>query len=232
MFLLWSLSQPRNSHIQQKLYAEVLSIPDDALNSNGNPTAEASDRCVYLNAVIKETLRLYAPLPSSEPRSLAVQSEIDGYTLPANTVVGMQPYSLHRNPEVFKDPLTFDPERWLGDGAAEANRWFWAFSSGGRMCVGLQYVLLLSSLSLTPRTCPLMLTMNSLAMAEMTTLTTAIYRKYQTSLAPGFENATPGTTARFEVFFDKRYDVVKVSFLPSLLSLSSAHLPFRIETHH
>jgi cytochrome P450 len=85
-------------------------------------------------------LRLYAPLPASEPRSLPVDCVIDGYKIPANTVVSMSPYNLHRNPEVFPDPLVFNPERWLGDGkaVAEMKKWFWAFSSGGRMCIGMQ----------------------------------------------------------------------------------------------
>ncbi|KAH7325816.1 cytochrome P450 [Stachybotrys elegans] len=186
MFLVWSLSQPRNKVFQEKLRQEVLGIPAESLNERGYPTVEASDKCAYLQAIIKETLRLYAPLPSYEPRSVQVDSEVDGYAIPADTVVGIQPYTLHRNPEVFEDPLTFNPERWLGPQAAEANRWFWAFSSGGRMCIGLH-----------------------LAMAEMTTLTAAIYRTYQTNLAPAFKQASPGITARFEMFYDERFPTIK-----------------------
>jgi cytochrome P450 len=186
MFLIWSLSRPGNEEFQEKLRQEVLAIPDEALNKNGHPTVEASDRCTYLHAIIKETLRLYAPLPSYEPRSVQIESQIDGYTIPADTVVGIQPYTLHRNPDVFEDPTKFNPERWLGPQATEANRWFWAFSSGGRMCIGLH-----------------------LAMAEMTALTAAIYRKYQTRVTPEFEGATPGITARFELFYDERFSTIK-----------------------
>jgi hypothetical protein len=142
MFLIWSLSQPENCTFQEQLRREVLALSRNSLNSHGFPTAEASDKCVYLNAVIKETLRLYAPLPTYEPRSMGANSVIEGYSIPAGTVVGMSPYTLHRNAEVFKDPLTFNPDRWLGGEAAEMNRWFWAFSSGGRMCIGLQSVVL------------------------------------------------------------------------------------------
>ncbi|KAH8691502.1 cytochrome P450 71B28 [Talaromyces proteolyticus] len=182
MFLVWSLSQPRNRKFQVKLRREVLSLSGESLNKYGFPKASVSDQCTYLMAIIKETLRLYAPLPTFEPRSSSVDSVIDGYNIPAGTIVGMSPFTLHRNPEVFKDPLTFNPDRWLGPDAAEMNRWFWAFSSGGRMCIGLH-----------------------LAMLEMTTLAATIYQKYQTSLAPGFENVTPGITARLEVFQDDRY---------------------------
>jgi len=48
-------------------------------------------------------------------------------------------------------------------------------------------------------------------MAEMTTLAATIYRKYETTIAPGFEGVTPGITARFEVFQDDRFDKMMVS---------------------
>lgn len=140
MFLIWALSLPENAKFQEKLIQEVSAIPGSKLNARGIPTADATMKLAYLDSVIKETLRLYAPLPASEPRSLPVLTTIDGYNIPANTTVSMSPYSLHRNAEVFKDPLEFNPERWFGDAkeVAEMKKWFWAFSSGGRMCIGIQ----------------------------------------------------------------------------------------------
>lgn len=138
MFLIWSLSLPGNEKFQAKLREEVSAIPAESLNKQGIPKAEVADKCVYLQAVIKETLRLYAPLPSTEPRSTGEDTTIDGYVIPKDTVVGMSPWIMHRNEDVFKDPLVFDPERWLGEKASELNRWFWGFSSGGRMCIGMQ----------------------------------------------------------------------------------------------
>ncbi|KAK8041416.1 hypothetical protein PG994_014423 [Apiospora phragmitis] len=196
MFLIWALSRPQNRRYQDRLRDEVRGIPEASLSSTSSmiPTVEASDRCTYLGAVIKETLRLYSPLPASEPRSVAADSAIDGFAIPAGTTVGASPFSLHRNPDVFRNPLVWDPDRWLDEEnpekLAEMNRWFWAFSSGGRMCIGLH-----------------------LAMAEMTTLAAAIYRKYQTSLAPGFEDVAPGITSRFEVFSDDIFSKVAVGAL-------------------
>jgi hypothetical protein len=140
MFLIWALSLPKNVKYQEKLIGEVLAMSDSMLDSRGIPTADAAGKLPYLDAIIKETLRLYAPLPASEPRSLPVDTAIDGYKIPANTTVSMSPYALHRNPEVFPDPLVFNPERWLGESkkVAEMKKWFWAFSSGGRMCIGIQ----------------------------------------------------------------------------------------------
>ncbi|KAK8017423.1 hypothetical protein PG993_013749 [Apiospora rasikravindrae] len=196
MFLVWALSRPQNQRFQDRLRDEVRSIPETSLRTTEVPSVEASGRCAYLGAVIKETLRLYSPLPAYEPRSVAVHSAIDGFAIPANTTVGSSPFSLHRNPDVFKDPLVWDPERWLStekedpERLAEMNRWFWAFSSGGRMCIGLH-----------------------LAMAEMTTLAAAIYRKYRTSLVPDFEDVAPGITSRFEVFSDDRFSKLATKLL-------------------
>ena len=187
MFLIWALSRQENRRYQEKLTAEAQSIPATKLNDNGNPTIET---CVndlpYLDAVVKETLRLYAPLPASEPRQPPQDTVIDGYTIPAGTVVSMAPYSLHRNPDVFPEPLRWDPDRWLpentnADHLAEMKRWWWAFSSGGRMCIGMH-----------------------LALAEMA-LVPAIYRRYSTKLKPGSEEVSPGITSRFEVFYDETF---------------------------
>ncbi|KAJ5775570.1 uncharacterized protein N7511_000581 [Penicillium nucicola] len=179
MFLIWSLSRPEHKKFQEKLIEEVQKLPEEDLNSEGIPTTKASANLVYVDAVITETLRLYAPLPGSEPRSLPVSTTIDGYAIPARTHVSMSPYCLHRNAEVFKDPLKFNPDRWL-DASLEMKRWFWAFSSGGKMCIGMH-----------------------LAMAEMTTLVAAIYRTYTTTTKDDFDVISPGITSRYEVFYDE-----------------------------
>lgn len=187
MFLFWVMSLPVNKHVQEKLVTEIKSMPRTG-NGRQLSLVEASDKLVYLDAVIKETLRLYAPLPASEPRTLPDRdSIIDGYTIPAGTVVSMSPYSLHRNADVFRDPLQFDPERWFGDDVATLNRWFWAFSSGGRMCIG-----------------------KHLAMAEMTSLVAAVYGEYTTAIAPGFEGRSPAITSRFELFYDENMPIFEV----------------------
>jgi len=141
----------------------------------------------YVNAVLKESLRLYSPLPAFEPRSSPVDTVIDGYTIPAGTVVGMSPYCLHRDANVFPDPLAFRPERWLtvaGTLIPESdprNKFFWAFSSGARMCIGMH-----------------------LANAEMLTLVSAVYKKYRTIARN--PDTSPGITSRFEIFYDETTD--------------------------
>ncbi|KAL3457283.1 amino acid permease-domain-containing protein [Aspergillus heterothallicus] len=140
MWAIFALSQQQNHVFQEKLRAEVLAI-DVALSQDGIVSALAADKLPYLDAVIKETLRLFAPLPGTEPRVAETDQVVDGYQIPMGTVVSMSPYTLHRNGSVFQDPLRFNPDRWVDSSpeeTAEMKRWFWAFSSGGRMCIGMQ----------------------------------------------------------------------------------------------
>ena len=205
MFLIWALSLPQNLKFQERLIEEVQTLAPSALDMRGVPSADATGQLPYLDAVIKETLRLYSPLPASEPRSLPVDIVIDGHKIPASTTVSMSPYSLHRNSAVFPHPLVFNPDRWYGEpkDVAEMKKWFWAFSSGGRMCIGIQYVYMLLDGNSTDQ-------FHSLAMAEMTTLTAAIYRKYSTRVKKGTEDTSPGITSRFEVFYDETLPKMKV----------------------
>ena len=52
---------------------------------------------------------------------------------------------------------------------------------------------------------------NSLAMAEMTALVAAVYRKYDTKVAPGFDDVSPAITSRFELFYDEVAPRIAVS---------------------
>jgi cytochrome P450 len=188
LFLLWALSLPKNSHIQSALRAELqANVTFDP--ATGVPLTKNLASLPYLSAVVRETLRLYAPLPTTEPRLCRTASTIDGFAIPANTVVGSAVYVLHRDSTAYPDPLTFDPERWLSSGKSSdedsgallrANRNFWAFSSGARMCIG-----------------------EHLAMSEMNMLVAAIYGRFSSSVRKGEESVSPGVTSRFEVFWDE-----------------------------
>lgn len=140
MFALWALSLPCNQEYQKRLVEEVDSLKVSSLDTGSIASPEVCDRLPLLDAIVKETLRLYAPIPASQPRTNSSDATIDGYFVPAGTIVSCQAYSLHRNAEVFLDPYKFNPDRWLaGDTeVAEMKRWWWPFSSGGRMCLGMQ----------------------------------------------------------------------------------------------
>jgi cytochrome P450 len=140
MFALWVLSLPQHRKHQERLIEEVKDAKSFLAGDASILPADACDRLPFLDALIKETLRLYAPIPASQPRISTQDTTIDGYHIPAGTVVSCQAFSMHRNPDVFPHPKTFNPDRWLASDAetAEMKRWWWPFSSGARMCLGMQ----------------------------------------------------------------------------------------------
>jgi hypothetical protein len=188
LFLIWALSLPQHGHIQSTLRSELRAhVTFDPIT--GVPVSKNLATLSYLGAVVRETLRLYSAVPGTEPRLCRTATTIDGFAIPANTVVHLAAFVLHRDSTAYPDPQKFDPDRWLlsGNEAEEeedpvvrANRNFWAFSSGARMCIG-----------------------EHLAMLEMNLLVAAIYGRYISTVRPGEEVVSPGVTNRFEVFSDE-----------------------------
>jgi cytochrome P450 len=100
------------------------------------------EKLPYLTAVIKEGLRLSYGTPGRLPRTINTPTAtFNGYTVPKGTVVGMSTYLMHRNPDLFPDPDTFDPGRWLDPVASKRlEKYLVSFGRGATMCVGMQYV--------------------------------------------------------------------------------------------
>ena len=142
-FLAHEMSLPHNLPWQLKLRAELQPLA-------GNRDAKTLDSLPILHAIVMETLRLHAAIPGAQPRITPLSATLGptGHTvssLPANVRVQSQAWSLHRNPDVFPSPNTWNPGRWLDSSEAELRemqRWFWAFGSGGRMCVGSNLAML------------------------------------------------------------------------------------------
>ncbi|KHN97497.1 Cytochrome P450 [Metarhizium album ARSEF 1941] len=91
----------------------------------------------YLNAVIKETLRISVPVPGCLPRTVPDGGTTLGSVhLPAGTAVSLSQQSISFDEAIFPRPHEFDPERWLGSEAQRLDRWNVAFSRGPRQCIG------------------------------------------------------------------------------------------------
>lgn len=129
-FLMWELSQPRSAQLQDELRREM--------HENSNA---AFDKLPFLDAVVQEGLRCFPAIPMSLPRVVPQGGRIiDGAFIPENTIVSCQAYSVQRyNAGVFPDPDRFDPYRWTKpEGDTERKRHMFAFSHGGRGCIGKQ----------------------------------------------------------------------------------------------
>ncbi|KAG9238000.1 cytochrome P450 [Amylocarpus encephaloides] len=151
-YLAWHLSQ--DLELQNRLRAELLTLSptfnfEPGQEKHELPSSKDLDALPLLHAILMETLRLDAAIPGNQPRMTPFPScKISGYEIPSGVRVGAQAYSLHRNEGAFPEPLKWDVGRWLDESNGyskaqrrERERWFWAFSSGGRMCVGSNFAM-------------------------------------------------------------------------------------------
>ena len=90
----------------------------------------------YLDAVIKEALRLHPPIAFVD-RKLRVDLELAGHPLAAGTIVAPCIYLAHRRADLYPEPAAFRPERFL-DRAPETYSWL-PFGGGVRRCVGASF---------------------------------------------------------------------------------------------
>ncbi|KAM0176813.1 hypothetical protein ACHAPF_004670 [Botrytis cinerea] len=124
----------RHTSVIQRLQKELLPV-----NLVKTPSEEI-DSLPLLDAILMETLRLYpAVLGPFTHKVLEKGAMIGKYLIPGGVTISASAYTLHRNPDVFPDPLKWNPDRWL-DASPEANkqmmRWHCAFGSGRSMCSG------------------------------------------------------------------------------------------------
>ncbi|KIK58364.1 hypothetical protein GYMLUDRAFT_246082 [Collybiopsis luxurians FD-317 M1] len=98
----------------------------------------ALEKLPYLTAFIKEALRMSIGIMHPLPRVVGEETpEISGQNIPPGTIVGMSQYFMHMNHEIFSDPYTFNPDRWLVENTTEMMLDLVPFSKGPRQCLGL-----------------------------------------------------------------------------------------------
>jgi cytochrome P450 len=130
--LTWTwylLSQ--HPEIEARLHAEVDEVLKGAL-----PTAEDFPRLRYTEMVFAEAMRLYPPAWVIGRRALG-DYQINGYKIPARSILLMSQYVTHHDARFFPDPFRFDPERWTPEARESRPKFsYFPFGGGPRVCIG------------------------------------------------------------------------------------------------
>ena len=126
--LTWLLAWvARTPAVQSALRDELAILVDE-------PNPLALMRLPYLTATCQEVLRIHPILPTVEGRRLTAPMEIQGYHLPAGINVAPCAYLVHRREDLFPEPLTFRPERFLSRRFSPYE--YFPFGGGNRQCLG------------------------------------------------------------------------------------------------
>ena len=160
----------QDDSVASKLRGEIESLTKDQINLEDMNHEDAFERITkkmpYLNAIAKETLRLHPSVPKNvkfavnddvlpdgiffflkPPRngvtlkSYATQTNKSGTKVPAGIAVIWSPYAMGRNPNIWENPLKYDPMRWFQDGKFDkpkkaSTATYPAFHMMPRLCLG------------------------------------------------------------------------------------------------
>ena len=139
--------------VEAKLLTEFAALGDRS------PTAADRPRLRYAEWVVSEAMRLYPPLWVIA-RVATQAAPLNGYRVPAGTVVLMSPWVAHRDPRHFDRPDVFDPDRWADGLSRRLPRYaYFPFGGGPRVCIGggfamTEAVLLLATIGRRVRLAP------------------------------------------------------------------------------
>lgn len=125
--------------VQDKLIEEI----DKADEARGDtPLYDYVQSIVYLDQVVCEVLRLCAPA-FVLLRGCEEEAVFKGVRFPKGVDINIPTYVLHRDPEVWKNPLEFNPENFSPEAKEERDPYsFLPFGTGPRQCIGMRFALL------------------------------------------------------------------------------------------
>jgi cytochrome P450 len=139
-YALWMLGHHRD--VQDRVAAEVREIGDREITPADVP------RLGYTTQVLHEAMRLCPPA-AGVGRMAVRDIAVDGYRVQAGSLVLVGIYAVHRDPELWPNPLEFDPDRFSPEAAKARDRWqFVPFAGGSRSCIGEHFARLETTLAL------------------------------------------------------------------------------------
>ncbi|KAL3531081.1 hypothetical protein ACH5RR_010403 [Cinchona calisaya] len=147
--LTWILALLLNNrHVMKQAQEEIRQ------NVGEERWVEESDikNLLYLQAIVKETLRLYPPGPLSVPHEAREDCQVSGYHIRKGTRLFVNVWKLHRDPTIWSEPDKFLPERFMTSHAevdvSGQHFEFTPFGSGRRSCPGITFAMHVTHLTL------------------------------------------------------------------------------------
>nr|ANY58180.1 putative CYP719 [synthetic construct] len=139
----WALAfLVREPNVQEKLYQELKNFTTN--NDRKMLKVEDINKLQYLQAVIKETMRMKPIAPLAIPHKACKETSLMGSKVDKGTRVMVNIYALHHNQKVWKEPYKFMPERFLETDNQDGNvgkameQSLLPFSAGMRICAGME----------------------------------------------------------------------------------------------
>ncbi|KAJ9553100.1 hypothetical protein OSB04_017145 [Centaurea solstitialis] len=133
--VVWAMTElVRHKEVMSKIAEEI----KREINTDKISDFELS-KLPYLQASIKEAMRLHPPVPLLLPHMAAETCEVMNYTIPKNSKIFVNLWAMGRDPKVWDDPLSFKPERFIDSKLDVKGQDFelLPFGSGRRMCPGM-----------------------------------------------------------------------------------------------
>ncbi len=122
----------QHSDVERKVHQEV----DANVEQGVYPEFENLDKLPYIKQVVDEALRYYPPVWMYSRKAIN-DDYIGEYFVPAGTDIFIAPYFLHRHPDYWPNPETFDPERFTDAAVKKQHKnAYIPFSAGPRRCIG------------------------------------------------------------------------------------------------
>ncbi|VDM44920.1 unnamed protein product [Toxocara canis] len=136
-FVLFLLGQ--RQHLQDKVYEELNEIFGD---SDRAITVDDLKRMKYLEQCMKESIRMY-PTVVMIGRRITEDTVVGDYLIPAGVTVSISPFAVARDPEQWKNPEVYDPDRFSPENSAGRDPFsFLPFSAGPRNCLGQKFAIM------------------------------------------------------------------------------------------
>jgi cytochrome P450 len=127
----------RNPEAEAALHHELATVL-----GGREPTVEDLPALPFTEGVVRESLRLFPPAWSLSRESVE-EDTIAGWRIPAGAMVWLNPWTVHRDPRFYEEPLAFRPQRWVDGLERRLPRFAWfPFGGGPRLCIGQSFALM------------------------------------------------------------------------------------------